>query len=131
MDLQEFREIVTVHTVRKDLKLEAGERNQYELIMDIPSIDETSFMPKYLSPDEEMLLQSWSPTYHGASFKIRYYVYTRALFTNMPANKCQRVLNEVRIYKRPEFIYSEQPSGYGPKDPFTYHNGGKKAMLGS
>ena len=52
---------------------------------------------------------------------VRYFVQTRFLFQDIPYEKSQRIQNEVRIYKRPEYIYSEMPSGYEPdEDPFEY-----------
>ena len=93
--------------------------------MDIPSVDDTSFMAKFLSDDEEQILQSWTPTFVGASITVRYFIYTRFLFENLPYERSQRVINEVRIFKRPEYLFSDMPSGYDKgEDPFTYHNGG-------
>ena len=35
----------------------------------------------------------------------------------------------MRIYKRPEFFFSELPSGYERgEDPFTYHDGASRAF---
>ena len=129
METFEFREVTNVLTVRKDIKLKKGDKNQFEFVIDIPSIDETSFMPKYLTTCEELLVESWSPTCSGASFKVRYYIYTRLFFDNIPIEKSQRVKNEVRIFKRPEFIYSQQPSGYESQDPFTYLNGATRRVI--
>ena len=47
------------------------------------------------------------------------------LFKTIPLEECQRVQNELRIYTRPMFLFSEQPDGRSADDPFEYHSGGK------
>ena len=38
--------------------------------------------------------------------------------------------NEVRIFKHPEFLFSEQPTGYErDEDPFVYYNGGSRRPI--
>lgn len=52
LETAEFREITKVHTIKKSLLLLPGDKNQFDFDFKLPSIDETSFMPKYLSSDE-------------------------------------------------------------------------------
>ena len=41
-------------------------------------------------------------------------------------------MNCVRIYRRPEYIFSDYPEGKTPdEDPFTYYNNGSRRMLGN
>lgn len=61
---------------------------------------------------------------------MRYFIYTRLLFDTLAYEKSQRLANEVQIFKHPEFLYSEMPSGYEPdEDPFVYYNGGNRKLL--
>lgn len=81
---QEFYEITIIKKQSLDLELKVGDRNQYSFDIDIPSVDETSFMAKFLTEDEELIMQSWTPTFEGKTISIRYYVYTRLLFDDIP-----------------------------------------------
>ena len=38
---------------RMNIDLAVGDRNQFEFTMNIPSVDDTSFMAKFLSADDE------------------------------------------------------------------------------
>ena len=86
-------------------------------------------MPKYLTPDEELIIQGFTPSFEGKVISNRYFIYARLLFDNLPYDKSQRIQYEVRIYKRPEYIYSELPTGYEKdNDPSTYYNGGSRTL---
>ena len=76
---------------KRDLQLRAGDRNQYGFTFEIPSIDETSFMATFLTRDEDLLNQSWTGTYVGQHFSVRYFIYTRPVFVDMPVEKATRV----------------------------------------
>jgi len=43
--------------VRKTILLRVGDRNEFEIDFQTPSIDELSFMPKYMEDDEECVVQ--------------------------------------------------------------------------
>ena len=87
-------------------------------------------MPKFTDPDEEGVVQQWTPTCIGQVLTVRYFIYTRLLFDEIPYEKCQRLANEVRIYKLPEFLYSELPTGFDrDEDPFEYVNGGTRKLM--
>ena len=51
--MQSFAEIVIIKHERMNIELAVGDRNQFEFTMDIPSVDDTSFMAKFLSADDE------------------------------------------------------------------------------
>ena len=53
MDNQNFSEIVILKHERLNMDLSVGDRNQFGFTIDIPSVDDTSFMAKFLSEDEE------------------------------------------------------------------------------
>ena len=56
MDLQSFSEIVVIKHERLNIDLAVGDRNQFEFTMDIPHVDDTSFMAKFLCADDEQIL---------------------------------------------------------------------------
>jgi len=50
---QKLFEITKVLSLTKSIDLMLGDRNEYSFEVETPSIDELSFMPKFLTPDEE------------------------------------------------------------------------------
>ena len=44
-------------------------------------------MPKFVSEDEEMIVDAWTPTHIGHSLHVRYFIYTRLLFETIPYEK--------------------------------------------
>ena len=53
MDKQSFAEITVIKYERLGIDLIVGDKNQFSFTIDTPSVDETSFMAKYLNEDEE------------------------------------------------------------------------------
>lgn len=84
---QQFYEITIIKKENLDLELKVGDKNQFSFDILIPSVDETSYMAKFLTEDEELIMQSWTPTFEGQSISVKYYVYTRLLFENIPYEK--------------------------------------------
>ena len=84
---KKFQEITIIYSQREDIELKIGDRNQYSIDLKCPSIDELSFMPKFLTPDEEMVIQSWTPSFYGKAISVRYFVYLRLLFDDLPYEK--------------------------------------------
>ena len=49
---------------------------------------------------------------------------TRLLYKKLPYDMSQRVINEVRIFTKPMFLFSDTPEGTkAGEDPFEYHGG--------
>lgn len=76
-----------IKSERQAFTLEVGDRNQYSIDLTAPSIDELSFMPKYLTPDEELIIQGFTPSFEGKVISNRYFIYARLLFDNLPYDK--------------------------------------------
>ena len=65
MDTQEFYETTNVKTQREQESILIGETGEFEYTIDLPACDELSFMPKYLTADEQQILTAWSSTHIG------------------------------------------------------------------
>lgn len=125
-----LHEITIIKQERKNVELFIGDRNEFDYVFQAPAIDQLSFMPKYMDPDEEYVVTQWTPTFVGKVIHVRYYIYTRLLFDGLDYDRCQRMANEVRIFKLPEYLFSDLPTGYERnEDPFTYYNGGTRKLL--
>ena len=53
MENRKLYEITNIKTMRKAVEVRVGDRNEFDLEIQTPSIDELSFMPKFTDPDEE------------------------------------------------------------------------------
>ena len=101
----------------------------FKINFELPNIEDVSWMPKNLSTEEMNTLTYFTPTTYGKLIKIRYFITTRLLYKKLPYDESQRVINEVRIYTKPMFIFSDKPDGLTSDDPFEYPNGGKWAKI--
>ena len=45
------------------------------------------------------------------------------LYNKIPYEESQRIQNEIRIYTKPMYLFSEQPDGRTAEDPFEYYGG--------
>lgn len=81
-------EITIIKSEKRKIVVNAGDRNEFEIAIKAPSIDELSFMPKFTDCDEEGVVQQWTPTCVGQVVTIRYFLYTRLVFDGLPYDKC-------------------------------------------
>ena len=119
-----IKEQVTLKTHTFDVKCKKTDQNIFKLDFELPSIDEVSWMPSNLSDDQEATLSYFTPTTLGQAVKIRYFILTRLVHKKLPAEQSQRIMNEVRIFTKPMFLFSDTPEGRTPaEDPFEYYGG--------
>ena len=118
-----IKEMFVIKTKKMDIKCKKGDKNVFKVKFELPNIDDISWMPSNLNPDDEATLSYFTPTTHGSVIKIKYFMLTRMLYNKIPYEESQRIQNEIRIYTKPMYLFSEQPDGRTAEDPFEYYGG--------
>ena len=127
--LCKIKELFVIKSKKIDIKCKKTDKNIFKVKFELPSIDDISWMPNNLSSDEEVTLSYFTPTSLGSCVRVKYFILTRMLYSKLSYEESQRVSNEIRIYTKPMFLFSEQPDGKTADDPFEYHGGAKWAKI--